>query len=191
MSRARRPSRDVLERHVAVPTPEVAVQVLGRRSRSRPGGRASHRRRSRPRRRRSDSDRCRRRVRLPSVTSTKWPWPSLRKQDARRSVPRVVVRRRRAGLVLAGAEEIGVDAQIQVDEAVAVVVGHRDRVSTPCERPGELEGVRRTREVPLAVVDESSGVVAVASTRSSSPSLSTSAKSDCAVSSSTPRPARR
>ena len=76
------------------------------------------------------------------------------KQDPGRSVPRVVVRRRRAGLVLAGPEEIGIDAQIQVDVAVAVVVRRGHRRQHALRRPAELEGVRGTREAALAVVDE-------------------------------------
>ena len=51
-------------------------------------------------------------------------------------------------------------------------------------RKASATGVKR----PLPSFRKSSGLVPVASTRSWSPSLSTSAKSDCAVSSRTPRP---
>ena len=54
------------------------------------------------------------------------PVAVIAKEHARRSVVCVVVRCRRAGLVLAGAEEIGIDAQIQIEKTVPVVVRHRD-----------------------------------------------------------------
>ena len=144
---------DVLERHRAVAAPEVPVQVLGAEVVRHqqigpavavvigPGRRemivvvagvepAS------------------------AVTSTKRPWPSLRKSTLGRAVARVVVRRRRAGLVLAGAEEIGVHAQVQIEKAVTVVVRHRDRRQHALKRLREAEGIGDGREAALAVVDE-------------------------------------
>ena len=78
----------------------------------------------------------------------------IAKEHARWSVARIVVRRRRACLVLTGAEEIGVHAHVQIQKTVPVVVGHRDRRQDALKRLGEPEGIRRERETPLAVVDE-------------------------------------
>ena len=82
------------------------------------------------------------------------PATVISKEHARRSVACVVVRCRRACLVLAGAEKIGVDAHIQIEKAVPVVVRHRDRRQHTLERPREPEGVLNGREMPFAVVDE-------------------------------------
>ena len=82
------------------------------------------------------------------------PVAVIAKEHARRSVACVVVRCRRARLVFAGAEEIGVDAQIQIDKTVPVVVRHRDRRQHALKRPRESEGVRNGREMSFAVVDE-------------------------------------
>ena len=75
-------------------------------------------------------------------------------QDLGRAVVGVVVRRGRSGLVLADADEVAVGAQVQVDEAVAVVVRHRRRGQRSLQRLLELERVRVAGEVALAVVDE-------------------------------------
>ena len=75
-------------------------------------------------------------------------------QDARRAVAGVVVRHRRAGLFLAGAEEVGVDAEIDVEEAVAIVVGHRQAGEQALQRLVEGERAGDRRERALAVVDE-------------------------------------
>ena len=75
-------------------------------------------------------------------------------QHARRAVARVVVRHRRAGLLLAGAEEVGIDAEIDVEEAVAIVVGHRQAGEDALQRRVEAERAGDRREAALAVVGE-------------------------------------
>ena len=67
-------------------------------------------------------------------------------QDARRAVAGVVVRHRRAGFLLAGAEEVGVDAEIDVEEAVAIVVGHRQAGEQALQRLVERERAGHRRE---------------------------------------------
>ena len=144
---------DVLEFHLAIATPEVVIQVLGpevvRDQQIRPAVAVV----VGPGRREviaivaGVETGLLRRVDESAVAV-------VAEEHARRSVARVVVRRRRAGLVLAGAEEIRVDAQIEIEKAVPVVVRHRDRRQHALERPREPEGVRDQREVPLAVVDE-------------------------------------
>ncbi len=79
------------------------------------------------------------------------------KEHVRGAIERIVVRRRRAGLVLAHADVVAVGAEVDVQESVAVVVGHRRRGQRALQGPLELEGVRITREVALAVVQEQQG----------------------------------
>ena len=75
-------------------------------------------------------------------------------QHTWRAVACVVVRHRRAGLVLAGAEEVRVDAQVRIEVAVAVVVGHADPGEYALQRPREREGVGHEREAPASIVEE-------------------------------------
>ena len=70
------------------------------------------------------------------------PVAVVAEEHAGRAVAGVVVRRRRARLVLARAEEVRVDAQVEIEEAVAVVVGHRDRGQHALERLPEAKRVR-------------------------------------------------
>ena len=81
-------------------------------------------------------------------------------QHARRAVARVVIGHGRAGLVLAGTEEVRVDAEIEVEEAVAVEVGHRDAREHALQRRREREGVVDHRELPAAVVLQQEGLQA-------------------------------
>ena len=67
------------------------------------------------------------------------PVPIVPEEDAGRTVAGVVVRHRRSRLVLARAVEVRVDAQVEIEKAVAVVVGHRDRRQHSLERPLEAE----------------------------------------------------
>ena len=76
------------------------------------------------------------------------------KEHARRTVARVVIGRGRARLVLAGAEEIGIDAEIEVEEPVAIVVGHRDRRQHTLERLVEAKGVGNDSKSSFAVVEK-------------------------------------
>ena len=124
------------------------------RSRWRRTGRASRPRRSRPTRPRSGSGRCPRRGPTCAVTSTKRPVPVVSEEHAGRPVACVVIGHRRAGLVLAGAEEVRVDTQVRVEEAIAVEVGHRDAGQHALQRRGEREGLVDDREAPAPVVDE-------------------------------------
>ena len=66
--------------------------------------------------------------------------PVVVEQHAGRAVACVVIGHRRAGLLLAGAEEVGVDAEIDVEEAVAIVVGHRQAGEDALQRRVEAEG---------------------------------------------------
>jgi hypothetical protein len=71
-----------------------------------------------------------------------------------RAVHRIVVRSRRAGLVLAHPDEIAIGAEVEVEEAVTVVVGQCRRRERALQRPLEPERVRVAREAALAVVAE-------------------------------------
>ena len=58
-----------------------------------------------------------------------------------------------SGLVLAGAEKVRVDAQVKIQKAVAVVVGHRDRRQHALQRLAKLKGVGDDGK-PAFVVEE-------------------------------------
>ena len=148
-----RARRDVLERHGAVPAPEVAIEVLGAEVVGDEQVGPAVLVVVGPRGREMVAVVARVEAHLRGDVDES-PAAVVAEEHARRSVARVVVRRRRAGLVLAGAEEVRVDAEVQVEEAVAVVVGHRHRRQHALQRPREREGVGRRREAPLAVVDE-------------------------------------
>ena len=75
-------------------------------------------------------------------------------EHARGAVARVVVGRGRAGLVLAHPDEVPVRAQVEVEEAVLVIVGERTRGESSLQAVLEPEGGRVAREAALAVVDE-------------------------------------
>ena len=148
-----RRSGDVLEHDPAIPEPEITVEILGpevvRDQKVRPavavvvgpGGREV--------------------IAIVAGVETgprrhidEPPVAVVAKENARRAIARVVVRCWRSRLVFSGAEEIRVDADVQIEEAVAVVVRHRDRRQHPLQRPGELKCVGNAREVSLAIVDE-------------------------------------
>jgi hypothetical protein len=65
-----------------------------------------------------------------------------------------VVGHRGTGFVLAGAIEIGVDAEIQIEKAVPVVIGHGNRGERALQRAFETERVLDLREPPGAIVHE-------------------------------------
>src|SRR5207237_7954296 len=81
----------------------------------------------------------------------------ISKEHVGRSVQRIMVRRWRTGFVLAHADVIAVRAQIQIQEAVTVVVGHRRRRQRSLQRLLEMEGVGIASEAPLAVIQEQQG----------------------------------
>ena len=145
--------RDILERHLAVPPPEVAIQVLGsevvRHEQIgpavvvvvRPG--------------------CGEMVAVVSGLEPgllrdldKAAPPVVAEEDARRTVARVVVRRGCPRFLLAGAEKVRIDAEIKIEKAVAVVVGHRDGGQDALQRLTEAKGVRDVREAAFAIIDE-------------------------------------
>ncbi len=76
------------------------------------------------------------------------------KQVSGRTVARIVVRHGCAGLVFPRPEEVRVDAQVHVEEAVAIEVGHRDAGEHALQRLREAEGAIDLREAPCAVVGE-------------------------------------
>ena len=80
--------------------------------------------------------------------------PVVAEEDARRTVARVVVRRGCPRFLLAGAEKVRIDAEIQIEKAVAVVVGHRDGGQDALQRLTEAKRVRDVREAAFAIIDE-------------------------------------
>ena len=78
----------------------------------------------------------------------------ISEQHIGRSVQRVMVRRRRTGLVFAHADEIAVRTQIEVEEPIAVVVCHRARRQGALQRPLEVKGVGISREAAFTVIAE-------------------------------------
>ena len=70
------------------------------------------------------------------------------------AVAGVVVRHRRARLVLARAVVEGIDTEVEVEKPVAVVIGHGDGHGGALEPPLEAEGVLYPGEAPTSVVRE-------------------------------------
>jgi hypothetical protein len=80
--------------------------------------------------------------------------PVVTEEDARRTITRVVIGRGCPRFLFAGAEKVRVDAEIEIEKSVAVVIGHRDGGQDALQRLTEAKRVRDVREAAFAIIDE-------------------------------------